>query len=127
MDIFKTNRHIIALGNFPVISKLYNRTAKALLVYEQLLLARWKEKLEIWKEHLETSLLCLVNDDDNNKQLRINSNLELFSIFDEAKWFKRLDVDIPKAAIACIQKVKEIQMKREHFFRKLCIILGTNV
>ncbi|CAF1032650.1 unnamed protein product [Adineta ricciae] len=104
MDIFKTNRHIIALGNFPVISKLYNRTAKALLVYEQLLLARWKEKLEIWKEHLDTSLLCLVNDDDNNKQLRINSNLELFSIFDEAKWFKRLDVDIPKAAIACIQK-----------------------
>ncbi|UJR24993.1 hypothetical protein I4U23_006354 [Adineta vaga] len=104
MDVFKTNRHITAVGNFSLISKLYNHTAKTLLVYEQLLLTRWKEKLDVWKDHLNTSLLCLVNDNDKNRQIEINSNLELFSIFDEVKWFKRLDVDIPKAALVCIQK-----------------------
>ncbi|CAF4995907.1 unnamed protein product, partial [Rotaria sp. Silwood1] len=46
MNVFKLNQHIITLGNFPLISKLYNRTAKALLVYEQFLLARWKEKID---------------------------------------------------------------------------------
>ena len=112
MDIFKVNRHIVALGNFPMLSKLYNRTAKGLLVYEQLLLARWKEKIEAWKEHLNANLLCLINhqkgDEMNltNAQLAINSNMELFSIFDEVKWFQRLDVDIPKAASLCMQKVQ---------------------
>jgi hypothetical protein len=110
MDIFKVNRHIVALGNFPMLSKLYNRTAKALLVYEQLLLTRWKEKIEAWKEHLNANLLCLVKKEVNevnltNAQLAINSNIELFSIFDEVKWFQRLDVDIPKAASLCMQKV----------------------
>ena len=106
MDVFKLNRHIVTLGNFPLISKLYNRTAKALLVYEQLLLARWKEKIEAWKEHLNANLLVLVNNnDENSTQIEINSNIELFSIFDEVKWFKRLDVDIPKAALICMQKV----------------------
>ncbi|CAF0936921.1 unnamed protein product [Rotaria sordida] len=105
MDVFKLNRHIITLGNFPLISKLYNRTAKALLVYEQLLLGRWKEKIDAWKDHLNANLLCLVNDsEENNKRIEINSNIELFSIFDEVKWFKRLDVDIPKAALVCMQK-----------------------
>jgi hypothetical protein len=107
MDVFKLNRHIVSLGNFPIISKLYNRTAKALLVYEQLLLTRWKEKIEAWKDHLNANLLCLVrNEDDNQQDIRINSNIELFSIFDEVKWFKRLDVDIPKAAFVCMQKVR---------------------
>jgi hypothetical protein len=106
MNIFKLNRHIIALGNFPMISKLYNHTAKTLLVYEQLLLTRWKEKIDAWKDHLNASLLCLVNNkNENNKNIEINSNIELFSIFDEVKWFKRLDVDIPKAALVCMQKV----------------------
>ncbi|CAF4620321.1 unnamed protein product [Rotaria sp. Silwood1] len=105
MDVFKLNRHIVTLGNFPLISKLYNRTAKALLVYEQLLLGRWKEKIDAWKDHLNANLLCLVNDpEENNKRIEINSNIELFSIFDEVKWFKRLDVDIPKAALICMQK-----------------------
>ena len=104
--IFKLNRHITTLGSFPILSKLYNRTAKALLVYEQLLLTQWKEKIDAWKEHLNANLLCLVdNNDNNNKQIEINSNIELFSIFDEVKWFKRLDVDIPKAALVCMQKV----------------------
>jgi hypothetical protein len=105
MDVFKLNRHIITLGNFPIISKLYNRTAKALLVYEQLLLTRWKEKIDAWKDHLNANLLCLINTEENNSQIQINSNIELFSIFDEVKWFKRLDVDIPKAALVCMQKV----------------------
>jgi hypothetical protein len=110
MDVFKLNRHIITLGNFPIISKLYNRTAKALLVYEQLLLTRWKEKIDAWKDHLNANLLCLIkNNQDNNQQIQINSNIELFSIFDEVKWFKRLDVDIPKAALVCMQKVNIIQ------------------
>ena len=108
MDVFKLNRHIVSLGNFPLISKLYNRTAKALLVYEQLLLTRWKEKIDAWKDHLNANLLCLIkNDEDNQPEIRINSNIELFSIFDEVKWFKRLDVDIPKAAYVCMQKVKK--------------------
>jgi len=106
MDVFKLNRHIITLGNFPIISKLYNRTAKALLVYEQLLLTRWKEKIDAWKDHLNANLLCLIK---NNQEIQINSNIELFSIFDEVKWFKRLDVDIPKAALVCMQKVNIIQ------------------
>ena len=110
MDIFKVNRHIVALGNFPMLSKLYNRTAKALLVYEQLLLSRWKEKIEAWKEHLNANLLCLLNNklDEANRthaQIAINSNIELFSIFDEVKWFQRLDVEIPKTATLCMQKV----------------------
>lgn len=106
MDVFKLNRHIVSLGNFPIISKLYNRTAKALLVYEQLLLARWREKIDAWKDHLNANLLCLVDDDEeNNKRIEINSNIGLFSIFDEVKWFKRLEVDIPKAALVCMQKV----------------------
>ncbi|CAF3476774.1 unnamed protein product [Rotaria socialis] len=105
MDVFKLNRHIVTLGNFPIISKLYNRTAKALLVYEQLLLTRWKEKIDAWKDHLNANLLCLVDDEEeNHKRIEINSNIELFSIFDEVKWFKRLDVDIPKAAYICMQK-----------------------
>lgn len=113
MDIFKVNRHIVALGNFPILSKLYNRTAKGLLVYEQLLLTRWKEKIEAWKEHLNANLLCLINQPTGNElnltnaQIAINSNMELFSIFDEVKWFQRLDVDIPKAASLCMQKVTE--------------------
>ncbi|CAF3983197.1 unnamed protein product [Rotaria sp. Silwood1] len=86
MNVFKLNQHIITLGNFPIISKLYNRTAKALLVYEQLLLARWKEKIDAWKDHLNANLLCLVNDnEENNKRIKINSIIELFSIFDEVK------------------------------------------
>lgn len=110
MDVFKVNRHIIALGNFPMISKLYNRTAKDLLVYEQILLSRWKEKIDAWKDHLNANLLRLVNTDSNEihmttTKLVINSNIELFSIFDEVKWFKRLDVEIPKAALVCIEKV----------------------
>jgi hypothetical protein len=106
MDVFKLNRHIITLGSFPIISKLYNRTAKALLVYEQLLLTRWKEKIDAWKDHLNANLLCVLkNDDENENQIEINSNIELFSIFDEVKWFRRLDVDIPKAALLCMQKV----------------------
>ncbi|CAF4400745.1 unnamed protein product, partial [Adineta steineri] len=105
MDIFKLNRHIVALGNFAVVSKLYNRTAKMLLVYEQLLLARWKEKIDAWKDHLNASLLRLNKNNDNNRQIEINSNIELFSIFDEVKWFKRLDVDIPKAALIYMQKI----------------------
>jgi hypothetical protein len=106
MDVFKFNRHIVTLGNFPIISKLYNRTAKALLVYEQLLLTRWKEKIDAWKDHLNANLLCVVkNDDEDNQQIAINSNIELFSIFDEVKWFKRLELDIPKAALVCMQKV----------------------
>ncbi|CAF1326895.1 unnamed protein product [Adineta steineri] len=104
MDIFKLNRHIVALGNFAVVSKLYNRTAKMLLVYEQLLLARWKEKIDAWKDHLNASLLRLNKNNDHNRQIEINSNIELFSIFDEVKWFKRLDVDIPKAALIYMQK-----------------------
>ena len=110
MDVFKLNRHIVTLGNFPIISKLYNRTAKTLLVYEQLLLTQWKEKIDAWKDHLNANLLCLINDnDETNKHMEINSNIELFSIFDEVKWFKRLDVDIPKAALLCMQKVIIIQ------------------
>lgn len=106
MDVFKLNRHITTLGNFPIISKLYNRTAKSLLVYEQLLLSRWKEKIEAWKDHLNANLLGLVkNDDGEHSQIEINSNIALFSIFDEVKWFKRLDVDVPKAALVCMQKV----------------------
>lgn len=106
MDVFKLNRHITTLGNFPIISKLYNRTAKALLVYEQFLLGRWKEKIDAWKDHLNANLLCLVQaTEDQQADIEINSNIELFSIFDEVKWFKRLDVDIPKAALVCIQKV----------------------
>lgn len=106
MDVFKLNRHITTLGNFPIISKLYNRTAKALLVYEQFLLARWKEKIDAWKDHLNANLLCLVQaTEDRQADIEINSNIELFSIFDEVKWFKRLDVDIPKAAVVCMQKV----------------------
>jgi len=110
MDVFKLNRHIVTLGNFPLISKLYNRTAKALLVYEQLLLTRWKEKIDAWKDHLNANLLCLIkNNEDNSQQIKINSNIELFSIFDEVKWFKRLDVDIPKSALVCMQKVNIIR------------------
>jgi hypothetical protein len=110
MDVFKLNRHIVTLGNFPLISKLYNRTAKALLVYEQLLLTRWKEKIDAWKDHLNANLLCLIkNNEENNQQIKINSNIELFSIFDEVKWFKRLDVDIPKSALVCMRKVNIIR------------------
>ena len=99
-----------------MISKLYNHTVKALLVYEQFLLTRWKEKIEAWKDHLNANLLCLVNEHrhhngetskNSDTQLQINSNMALFSIFDEVKWFKRLDVDIPKAALVCMQKVNE--------------------
>jgi hypothetical protein len=112
MNVFKSNRHIVTLGNFPVLSKLYNRTGKMLLVYEQLLLTRWKEKIEAWKDHLNANLLCLLNNDDDptsivNARIVINSNLDLFSIFDEVKWFRRLDVDIPKAALICMEKVVE--------------------
>ncbi|CAF4214182.1 unnamed protein product, partial [Rotaria magnacalcarata] len=68
-------------------------------------LTRWKEKIDAWKDHLNANLLCLVDDEEeNNKRIEINSNIELFSIFDEVKWFKRLDVDIPKAAFICMQK-----------------------
>lgn len=112
MDIFKLNRHIVTLGNFPILSKLYNRTAKTLLVYEQILLTRWKEKIDAWKDHLTANLLCLIpkNSDETGltkSQIAINSNIDLFSIFDEVKWFKRLDVDIPKGASLCMQKVEE--------------------
>jgi hypothetical protein len=116
MDVFKVNRHIVSLGSFPMISKLYNHTAKALLVYEQFLLTRWKEKIEAWKDHLNANLLCLVTEHrhhngetskNSDTQLEINSNMALFSIFDEVKWFKRLDVDIPKAALVCMQKVSK--------------------
>lgn len=126
MDVFKLNRHIITLGNFPSISKLYNRTAKALLVYEQLLLSRWKEKIDAWKDHLNANLLCLVKDNDGeNSQIAINSNIELFSIFDEVKWFKRLDVDIPKAALVCMQKVIDIRLQKNQMVD--FAFLGTNL
>ena len=121
MDTFKINRHIISLGNFPILSKLYNRTAKELLVYEQFLLSRWKEKIEAWKDHLNANLLCLIKNSPNEPimaipQVAINSNIELFSIFDEVKWFRRLDVDIPKAAISCMQKVN----REKYFFSEHC-------
>jgi len=127
MDVFKINRHIVTLGNFPIISKLYNRTAKALLVYEQLLLTRWKEKIDAWKDHLNANLLCVVkNDDENNQQIEINSNIELFSIFDEVKWFKRLELDIPKAALVCMQKVI-IESKIKTQFLYYFFSIGTNI
>ncbi|CAF1608265.1 unnamed protein product, partial [Didymodactylos carnosus] len=75
--------------------------AKTLLVYEQLLLEKWKEKIDLWKEHLNANLLYI---DLDTKQIHINANTQLFSIFDEVKWFQRLEVDIPKAGLLCMQK-----------------------
>lgn len=71
MKVFRDNRAINQLGDFSRIVKIYNRLATALVTFESLWFAQWKNRIEHAKAGLRATLFI---NHPNTGEILVNTD-----------------------------------------------------
>jgi dynein heavy chain, axonemal len=111
MKLFESSKYIANLEDFSRITKKFNHLNALFSVYESTFLNQWKSSIDSAKQGMNQHLLI---QEPETKQLIINADDRLAQLFHEAKWLKRMGIDIPQVAHELIGKEKKFKQYRSH-------------
>ncbi|XP_052089132.1 uncharacterized protein LOC127725852 isoform X10 [Mytilus californianus] len=111
MKVFRDNRAINQLGDFSRIVKIYNRLATALVTFESLWFAQWKNRIEHAKAGLRATLFI---NHPNTGEILVNTDERVLELIHEAKWLTRLGIQIPDSATAIMQQESRFKSYKSH-------------
>ncbi|XP_077977225.1 dynein axonemal heavy chain 8-like isoform X3 [Glandiceps talaboti] len=106
MKVFRENKSVQHMKDFPRIVKYYNRIATALVTFESLWFSQWKTHIDHAKAGLKATLLI---HHPENGAIVVNADERVLQLIHECRWMTRLGIAVPDSA----QQV----MKQEHRFK----------
>ncbi|KAL5009692.1 hypothetical protein ScPMuIL_011997 [Solemya velum] len=111
MKVFRDNKAVNQLGDFGRIVRIYNRLATALVTFESLWFAQWKNRIDQARNGLRATLF--VHHPVTNK-IVVNADERVLELIHEAKWLTRLDIQIPETAVAIMQQESRFKSYKSH-------------
>jgi dynein heavy chain len=106
MAIFQNQRGILHTPESRKVIKLYNRVVRTLLEYEERFKSSWYASVDEYRRGLSSPVLAFKQnaDDQSQKDVVVNLDLDLLQVIQEAKHLQRLGWRVPDSTLVSMQQ-----------------------
>ncbi|XP_070568705.1 dynein axonemal heavy chain 5-like isoform X4 [Ptychodera flava] len=116
MKVFRENKSIQHMKDFPRIVKYYNRIATALVTFESLWFSQWKSHIDHAKTGLKATLLI---HHPQTGDIVVNADDSVLQLIHECRWMTRLGIGIPDSALQVMKQEQRFKNYKNHL--ELCL------
>ncbi|XP_077977872.1 dynein axonemal heavy chain 5-like isoform X2 [Glandiceps talaboti] len=109
MKVFKKKQEVLRTQEAKKIIRNFNKMAAVLMEFEMLYHRGWYRAVETAKSGMNSSLLVRHPD---TKDLFVNFDPQILELIAEAKYLRKMNLEIPEAAV--VMCMKENEIKQNH-------------